>query len=152
MEDLFGIIIFVIIALLSMMGKKKPKAQPPARVRRPPMRTPSPATRPERAEPVEAPARPEGFGALLEMLQGQLEQRAPEYTEVPEAISLEPVESRDARPLDAASHEAFHEQYVVEPALETQAPAARHRYRLTPTTAREAVVWTAIFSKPKGLE
>jgi hypothetical protein len=62
-----------------------------------------------------------------------------------EARSLETL-----TPLGEASHRRFHEQYI-EPDLAPQ-PVRRSRYRLTPKTAREAVVWTAIFSPPKGYE
>jgi hypothetical protein len=155
-EDLFGIIVFIVIILLSTLGKRKPKpgsgqaARGAARTR-PPARTPTPHGTRTPAQPLEAPARPQqGLAGFLELLQGQLEARPPEYaTEVPDEIAIEP-SFPEAQPLDAASHKEFHDRYVDEERPERI--TAWHRYHLTPQTARDAVIWTTIFSKPKGLE
>jgi hypothetical protein len=154
MEDLFGIIIFAAIFLLSMLGKKKPKSGQATRARAQQRPRPRPPITPRSApaKPLDAPARPQGLTGFLEMLQGQLEQQLPEHADAGRVVSIEPVHAEDARPLDAASHEAFHEQYVEPLPPVGHGVTVPHRYRLTPRTAREAVVWTAIFSKPKGLE
>ena len=73
-----------------------------------------------------------------------------------EAVSLERA-PRKARALDSVDvsrkreHDEFHDLYVdAEP---KQQPRKKSRYhRVTPRTAREAVVWKTIFSPPKGLE
>jgi hypothetical protein len=63
----------------------------------------------------------------------------------------------EARPIEvlgpepSASHREFHERYVdaLESGLAARPSIVR---RLTPRTAREAVIWKTIFDKPKGLE
>jgi hypothetical protein len=74
-----------------------------------------------------------------------------------EAVSLERP-SREPRALDSVAlsrqreHEEFHDQYV-DKQQEAQTRRPRSRYhRLTPRTAREAVIWKTIFSPPKALE
>ncbi len=165
MEDLIQVAVVVAVLLLSLLGggKKKKQAQAQRRAqtrpRPPPQPQPQRPARPRApqagARPVE-PQRQQGFEAILDLLRGELPLLEPQP---PEAAGAAPVQSDvddEARPLetlaplDEASHRAFHEQYV-EPGLQPQ-PRRVSRYRLTPKTAREAVVWTAIFSPPKGSE
>ena len=161
MEDLvqFGVLIFVLVVWL-LGGSKKRTQRPPAP--RPPAPRPQGAPPRERPRPLAAPApqarrQPESLAEILDLLRGEMLPPEPERYELPEEPDaaetapedLRPLESTDA--LDAATHERFHERFVdAEP---VGAPLSRvRRYRLTPRTARDAVVWTAIFSRPKGLE
>ena len=99
---------------------------------------------------------------LLDLLQGRGPAPRPVALPEPEpepAASLEVVEAEEQSiesldPEGSPSYRAFHEQYVEhEPApdsvLQHPVTAAVVR-RLTPRTAREAVIWKAIFDKPKG--
>ncbi len=87
------------------------------------------------------------------MLEGRLPDTVPRPEPMPvaqpevddEAVSLETLEAAGT-----TSHERFHEKYMdQEP--EPKPTSIRHRYGLTPRTAREAVIWATIFSKPKGM-
>ncbi len=175
MEDLVQFALFVGFILIWLLGTGRKKAQRPTQPpRRAPQARPRPRAAPRAAPSAGAPSRqpvatrpppaqrrqPETLADLLrDVLQGELPDvtRVPEpeaqslevtVAEVPqeEAVSLETVE-----PAGGASHVAFHERYMDVPA-DQPVSAARHRYRLTPRTAREAVIWTAIFSHPKGME
>jgi hypothetical protein len=111
--------------------------------------------------PPAARQQPETLADLLrDVLKGELPDvtRVPEPepepyefgTPEPEVLTEEAASLETLEPMGEPSHRAFHERYIDEPA--ESVPRARHRYRLTPTTAREAVIWTAIFSHPKGME
>lgn len=175
MDELVQFAVFVVFILFWLIGtgrkKSKRPPQPPQRarpqVRARPRAAPSAgaptgrAPAPTRQAPPPPRRQPETLADLLrDVLQGELpdamrvpepepepyEFGAPEAEVLPEeAASLETLE-----PTGEQSHRVFHERYVDVPAV--SAPRARHRYRLTPTTAREAVIWTAIFSHPKGME
>jgi hypothetical protein len=179
-EDLVQFALFLGFILIWLLGtgKKKKTQRPQQRPqqKRPQVQTqrrPDPSsarapTTPRSRAPAQQPPsatrqQPETLADLLrDVLKGEL----PDATRVPEpepepepyefgapepevfteeAASLETLE-----PTGEPSHRVFHERYVDVPAV--SAPRARHRYRLTPTTAREAVIWTAIFSHPKGME
>lgn len=163
MEDLvqFGVLIFFLVVWL-LGGNKKRKQRPPTP--RPPVPRPRPQGAPpvERSRPVAAPApraqrQPESLAEILDLLRGEQLPPEPErypLPEEPEAAEttpeeLRPLESTDA--LDAATHEEFHERFVDAEGFGVS-PSRARRYRLTPKTARDAMVWTAIFSRPKGLE
>jgi hypothetical protein len=91
---------------------------------------------------------------LLDLLRGRIPiEMPPKPVEQPEILVDDEAQSlEELRPDREREHREFHEKYVAlsTPARVTSRP--RSRYRLTPKTAREAVVWTAIFTKPKGLE
>jgi hypothetical protein len=181
-EDLVQFALFVGFILIWLLGTgKKKKTQRPQQgpqqrpqqkrpqVRAQPRPTASagaPTTRarvPAQQPPPAARRQPETLTDLLrDVLQGEL----PDVTRVPEpepepyefgapeaevfteeAASLETLE-----PTGETSHRTFHERYIDVPVADTSARRARHRYRLTPKTARDAVIWTAIFSQPKGME
>jgi hypothetical protein len=103
-----------------------------------------------------APAqRQEGLEAILDLLRGESPSppKPEPVTDAPQSAAEIDDEARPLEtltPLGEASHRRFHEKYI-EPDL-THTPVKRSRYRLTPKTARDAVVWTAIFSPPKGYE
>jgi hypothetical protein len=150
-EELLQFAIMAGVALIWLLGSVKKAGQ---RRRPPPVRRPQPQrpaqARPSEARPQGGPAwRQEGLEAILDLLRGELPP-LPEPEPVPDVPQAATEIDDEARPLNEASHRAFHEQYV-EGDL-TPAPVRRSRYRLTPKTAREAVVWTAIFSPPKGYE
>ena len=97
------------------------------------------------------------MSAILDLLRGELVPpqpqpyplpTEPDTAEVP-AEELRPLETVDA--VDAVTHEAFHRRFVDAEMSEVPGVRAR-RYILTPKTARDAIVWTVILSRPKGLE
>jgi hypothetical protein len=165
-EDLIQVAVIVAILLVSLLGggkkRKRAQAQRQAQTRARPtpppqsQRTTRPRAQPAGKQQVE-PQRQQGFEAILDLLRGELPS-ALEPKPPPQDLSPAVAESVDdearpvetLKPLDEESHAAFHERYV------ERGPEARpvrvKRYRLTPKTAREAVVWTAIFSPPKGYE
>jgi hypothetical protein len=173
MDDLFQLLIFVGVIVLSLIagGKKKksrpqqprsPRPPPQAAARpRPPQSRPRPhdaARPPQRVEPVaNAPQREEVMENLLDILRGRVPMPEPAARPPPsvvqedvddEAVSLEQIDVDRA-----AAHQSFHDKYVEEPhEVARVSRPTPHRYRLTPRTAREAVVWTAIFTRPKGLD
>lgn len=163
MDDLFQIIIFVAIGLIAMLGSTKKKAGP--RVRRPPPRPvpeqpPDPGGLQEATPP--ASEREVAVRDLLDLLQGRTPAPRPVTLPEPEpepTASLEVVESEaqsieSLDPEGSPSYRAFHEHFVEHD--RTPEPMAMERAttsvvrRLTPRTAREAVIWKAIFDKPKG--
>lgn len=108
---------------------------------------------------------------ILELLGAQLEEQpAPPAPPTPpprdavalddyrrEAVSLERP-PREPQALDSVElsrqreHDEFHDRYV-DVQAEPQPRRPRSRYhRLTPRTAREAVIWKTIISPPKALE
>ncbi|MDH3290020.1 MAG: hypothetical protein OEO20_12785 [Gemmatimonadota bacterium] len=178
MEDLVQFAIFVGFILIWLLGTgKKKKTQRPQQ--RPQQKSPqvraqprptaaagAPTTRsrvPTQRPPPTAQRQPETLADLLrDVLKGEL----PDVTRVPEpepepyefgapeaevfteeAASLETLEATGE-----ASHKTFHERYPDVPVADPSARRARHLYRLTPKTARDAMIWTAIFSQPKGME
>jgi hypothetical protein len=167
MADLFELLIFLGVVFLSLLasGKKKKKpgaqAQPQATGRaqaRPTARTsrPLPQAAAQRTA-ADAPSRQAGVEDLLDILRGRLPMPEPAARAtpqaVPEDIDDEAVSLEDVDFDRATAHETFHDKYVEEPSpIVTSRRESRHKYRLTPRTAREAVVWTAIFTRPKGLE
>jgi hypothetical protein len=162
-EDLLQLAIFAAILLLSLLGGAKKKADEQRRVQKRPHPTgprpqPQGPTPPRTARPAPPPRtaerqRQEGLEAILDLLRGELPsppEPEPDAAPTSEAFPDEARSLETLEPLGAASHRAFHERYI-EPDL-APPPIRVSRYRLTPQTAREAVVWTAIFSPPKGLE
>ncbi len=83
----------------------------------------------------------------------------PEPPEAKEPASLERIEEEATsletlEPAGRESHRRFHERYVDKPPpppSQPVRPVPRWR-RITPNTAREAVIWRTIFSPPKGLD
>lgn len=82
----------------------------------------------------------------------------PQPPEAKEAVSLERITEEAAsletlKPAGGESHRRFHERYVDAPPPPSQPvrPVPRWR-RITPNTAKEAVIWRTIFSPPKGLD
>jgi hypothetical protein len=166
-EDLvqFGVLIFFLVVWLLGGSKKRAQRAPGARPRsasREPRATAPPAreapARPRAASPPPlTQPQPEGLTAILALLRGEAlppepaRYALPDEPEAAEAVpeELRPLESTDA--LDARTHESFHRQFVDAEGFGA-APKRARQYRLTPKTARDAVVWTAIFARPKGLE
>lgn len=162
MDDLIQIALFAAIVLFSLLGGAKKRADQQRRAQRGqpggPRRPSRPASgrQPGVARPQgQARQRQEGLEAILDLLRGELptppvREPPPESADVTVELDDEARPLETTSPLDAASHRRFHEQYI-QPTLAPR-PARRSRYRLTPKTGREAVVWTAIFSPPKGYE
>lgn len=161
MDELAQLIIFIVIALVAMLGsaKKKPQQrQPPRPVRRPPV-----PRRPTGVPPSVDTSRERLKEDLLDLLQGRVPSPprrppAPPPLPVPEpdrSIEFPPEEEarsiESLEPEGSASHAAFHEKYVEAPQPASEVRRALVR-RLTPRTAREAVIWKTIFDKPKGME
>lgn len=96
-------------------------------------------------EEIRSPEVEPGFEELRPIEQ----ERPEEVVEGPEAISLETLEAAGE-----ASHVRFHEKYFgASPSGEPAggaSPVPRRARRVSPRTAREAVIWTAIFGRPKG--
>jgi len=165
MDDLLRVLIFAgIFFFLSALGsgkrKKPPQQRPQPGPRRPELSgralEPAQRRRPERAATSAPPAaEPESLtGALFAILRGevpappQAQERGEVFLDGPEAVSLETLE-----PAGEASHQRFHDEYVAHPAtFEVERTRRARRLRVTAKTAREAIVWTAILSKPKGLQ
>ena len=176
MGDFAELIIFLAVVVISLLagGKKRGKQQQQQRpavrrpqampVRRPPTSTPTPQGS------AGMPTRDSLTREILQLLGAELpEEPAPPPPPAPQpreivalddyrrdAVSLERAPT-EARALDAVElsrrqeHHEFHERYVD---AEARAPARRaSQYRrITPRTAREAVIWKTIFSPPKALE
>ena len=167
MADLFELLIFLGVVFLSLLAsgkrKKKPGAQArPPTARRPEARASTPASRPPQPAAerpaVETASRQAGVEDLLDILRGRLPMPEPATRPtpqpVPEDIDDEAVSLEDVNFDRATAHRDFHDKYVADSSPITERPRQepRHKYRLTPRTAREAVVWTAIFTRPKGME
>jgi len=152
----------VFFLLSALGGKRKPQTRPGPDARRPqvPAR-PRPQMPAPRRAAGRAPGPPAARGepatlteALFAVLRGEVPETAPPpprgefIPEGPEAVSLETLE-----PAGEASHARFEAKYVDHPStFEVHGKRRACRVHLTPKTAREAVVWTAIFSPPKGLQ
>jgi hypothetical protein len=163
MEDLVSLLIFAGVFIFSLLaGGKKKRAQG----KRPPVR-PQPAAVKQRPRSAQSPLaaaptrQPKPGGEPQEMVEGLLDLlrgRIPIEAHVPEVEREARVEMDDEAqslmdmPDRAQEHREFHSKYVEHSMPATVTSRPRSRYRLTPKTAREAVVWTAIFSKPKGME
>ncbi len=174
MGDFVELIIFLAVVFFSLLagGSKKKKQQGQQQRRQLPQRQPQqpveqPVQRrvPPRSEPArEALAEPTGPGErhnLAQQIFDMLSEQLPEVTraeasppEPPQPVTLEEVDVQpqsleSLEPDRAASHERFHERYV-----EDSKPARvlRREGRFSPANAREAVIWKAIFSPPKGME
>jgi hypothetical protein len=170
MEDLISLLIFGAVILFSMLGSRKKRAQgqrPP--VRRPAQAAARPSPRPvrERVQPATRPETPQSpdrqrtepggepqelVEGLLDLLRGRIPIEVPTPKAEPEVEVDDEARSLETEPDRAREHREFHDRYVEPSVPATVTPQPRSRYRLTPKTAREAVVWTAIFTKPKGLE
>jgi hypothetical protein len=153
MEDLVQVLVILAIILFSILsgaGKKK-RAQA-----RPPVGRPQPRPAVPQARPVEAASAGDGqtevMEGLLDLLRGRvpLEVPAP-LPEPPPPADEEAVSLEDLEPDMAASHQAFQDKYVTPAQPPPTVPRRVSRYRLTPKTARDAIVWSEIFGKPKGM-
>jgi hypothetical protein len=165
MDGLLEVLVVAgVFFLLSALGggKRKQQARPRPDARRPQVparprpQTPAPRGRTDRVPgPPAARGEPASLtDALFAILRGEVpETAAPPprgefIPEGPEAVSLETLE-----PAGEASHERFEAKYVDHPAtFEVQGARRVRRLHVTPRAARDAVVWTAILSKPKGLQ
>ena len=175
MGDFVELIIFLAVVFFSLLagGSKKkkkraggtaapaPPRQRPQQPRAQPVRsgtTRSPGPRVERRpEPPVAADRQSLAQQIFDMLSDQL----PEVTEVEpsqpepsEAVSLErvdfePQSLETLEPDRRRTHDEFHERYVDD---SQPARVLRRKGRISPANAREAVIWKAIFSPPKGME
>ncbi len=168
MEDIVQLIIFLAVIFFGLMmgaGKKKKQQQQqrPQRPRPPagPVRQDATAQVPERK-----PTRQSFAQEMMELLQAQLPEPPVEKPDLlsalpdrqpREAVSLEVMEeeAQSLETLEAAggrSHEVFHERYMDQPDSKPKEMRPSRFRRITPRTAREAVIWKTIFSPPKGLE
>jgi hypothetical protein len=175
-----AVVLVAMLAGGKKRGTQAQQRRPP--VRRPtarPVRRPAPEAtdhewrKPLTPVPTESagePSRQSITREILELLGAQLEEQRtppsppPEPREATalddyrrEAVSLERA-PQEPRALDSVElsrqreHEEFHDRYI-EAAAEPQQRRPRSRYhRLTPRTAREAVIWKTIFSPPKAFE
>jgi hypothetical protein len=178
-EDLVQFALFVGFILIWLLGTgKKKKTQRPQQgpqqkrpqVRAQPRPTAS-AGAPTTRSRVPAPQPPPPAArrqpeTLADLLRDALKGELPDVTRVPEpepepyefgapAAEVFTEEAASLETLEAtgeASHKTFHERYPDVPVADPSARRARHLYRLTPKTARDAMIWTAIFSQPKGME
>ena len=168
MGDFVELIIFLAIVFFSLLAggsKKKRQARGGARSRPQPL--------PQREERVQRNAAPGGVSSrearakpparhnlaqqIFDMLSEQLPDAVDQRTREPdpaEAVTLDQVdvEARSLETLEPAgdvSHERFHERYVDD---SQPARVLRRKGRISPANAREAVIWKAIFSPPKGME
>ena len=149
---------------------RRPTPTVPDRERREPEERSAPLT-PVPTESAGEPTRQSVAREILELLGAELEeQRAPPAPPTPpprdavalddyrrDAVSLERP-PREPQALDSVElsrqreHDEFHDRYV-DVQAEPQPRRPRSRYhRLTPRTAREAVIWKTIISPPKALE
>jgi hypothetical protein len=100
---------------------------------------------------------------LLAVLQGRVPEPATPREEPPppepeqrEAVSLDDFR-REQRTLETlepaggASHVEFHERYLSDEPEAVQRRPSRFR-RVSPRSAREAIIWKTIFETPKGME
>jgi len=168
MEDIVQLVIFLAVIFFGLLmggGKKKRQQQQQQQQRR--MRRP-PATplREHSTAPEPKPTRQSFSQEIMDLLQEQLPEPEVEEPGPPsvlperqprEAVSLEvvDVEARSLETLEAAggrSHEVFHERYMDGPVSKPKKSRPSEFRRITPRTAREAVIWSTIFSPPKGLE
>jgi len=164
MEDLVSLLIFAAVFIFSLLAGGKKKR---AKGKRPPVRPqPQAAVResPRTAQPTMAAAptrEPKPGGEPQEMVEGLLDLlrgRIPIEARTPQAEPEARVDIDDeaqslmGAPDRAQEHREFHNKYVEHSVPATVTSRPQSRYRLTPKTAREAVVWTAIFTKPKGME
>ncbi len=167
MEDLVSLLLFAAIFIFTLMKSSKKKVQGQRPVRRPvqrPARREAPvAARPRPAVPdaggTRAPEAGAAPGEIVEGLLDLLRGRIPLELEPQRAkVAPQPVMDDEARSLESTEpdrdreHQEFHETVEATSVPAAVTPRRRSRYRLTPKTARDAVVWTAIFTKPKGLE
>lgn len=176
MGDFAELIVFLAVVLISLLvgGKKRSKQQQRPAARRPQAR---PVRRPQTLSPTPqgtagAPTRESLAREILQLLGAEVPQEsAPPEEEPPapqrsyvalddyrrEAISLERA-PEEARSLDSVElsrqreHDEFHDRYVDSGAQPQPRRAASRYHRITPRTAREAVIWKTIFSPPKALE
>jgi hypothetical protein len=166
--DFIELLIFLAVVFFSLLagGAKKRRtgtgraASSPPRPPRPPQTRPTQV--PREALP-EAPSPREGVAReLLELLGAQLPEPVaePQVEEppppFPEAVSLERTDFKaesleSLQPAGDKDHDLFHQRYVDAPQepAKPETPRAHFR-RLTPKTARQAVIWKTILSPPKG--
>ena len=159
MEDIVQLVIFLAVIFFGlMMGAGKKKRQQQQRpAQRPPAR-PVPERAAARA-PEGKPARQRFAQEIMDLLQAQLPEPAVEEPERQprEAVSLEVIEEEaqsleTLEPAGGRSHQVFHERYMEQPESKPKESRPSRFRRITPRTAREAVIWRTIFSPPKGLE
>ena len=159
MEDIVQLVIFLAVIFFGLMmgaGKKKKQQQ-----QRPAQRPPAKPV-PERATaqvPEGKPTRQSFAQEIMDLLQAQLPEPAVEEPERQprEAVSLEVIEEEaksleTLEPAGGRSHRVFHERYMEQPDSKPKETRPSRFRRITPRTAREAVIWRTIFSPPKGLE
>lgn len=166
MEDFVQLIIFLAVIFFGLMmgaGKKK-KQQQQQRPQRPPARPVSQRT--SARAPEGKPTRQSFAQEMMELLQAQLPEPPVEKPDLlsalpdrqpREAVSLEVIEEEaksleTLEPAGGRSHEVFHERYMDQPDSKPKETRPSRFRRITPRTAREAVIWKTIFSPPKGLE
>ena len=164
MGDLFEIIIFASIVLLSLLfGRRKKRtasgtrtrAQSPrqaaSRARRRP--SPRPPAQPPARDQAHSFAEPLGSRAIAEQILEQF--RAVIEPPPPESVvddEAQPVETLE--PAGGASHQRFRERYI--DSTPTAPPAVTKSRRsplvLRPNTLRQAIIWGEVLGPPKGLD
>ncbi len=161
MDNLFEIIIFASIFLLSLLfGRRKKRTAPGTGTR-----AQSPRQAASRARPRPSPQRPardqvhpfaEPLGSraiaeqILEQFRAVVEPPPPPESVVDD--EAQPVETLE--PAGGASHERFHERYI--DSTPTAPPAVTRSRRapllLRPNTMRQAIIWREVLGPPKGLD
>ncbi len=164
MGDLFEIIIFVSIFLLSLLfGRKKKRAASGTRARVQSPRQaasrarprPSPRPLPRRPAPdqVHPFAEPLGSRAIAEQILEQF-RAAIEPPPPPESVADDEAQSVETlEPAGRASHERFHERYIdsTPSAPPTVTKPRRSPLVLRPSTMRQAIIWREVLGPPKGM-
>jgi hypothetical protein len=163
--DFAELIIFLAVVVISLLagGKKRRQRQHPT------ARRPQPKLAPTPQGTAGAPTRDSLTREILQILGAEVAEESappPPHAAPPEPVALDDYRREavslergpeQARALDSVNlsrkreHEEFHDRYV--DASARQQPRRVSRYhRVTPRTAREAVIWKTIFSPPKALE
>jgi hypothetical protein len=170
--DFAELIIFLAVVVISLLagGKKRRQQQRPG-ARRP---QPRPVRQPTDLAPTPqgiagTPTRDSLTREILQLLGAEVEEESappPPTPPPPEPVALDSYRRdavslerspEQARALDSVDlsrkqeHDEFHDRYV-DARPEQRARRASRYHRVTPRTAREAVIWKTIFSPPKALE
>ncbi len=163
MDNLFEIIIFASIFLLSLLfGRRKKRTVPGTGTR---AQSPRQAASRARPRPSPSPRRPAhdqvhpfaealGSRAIAEQILEQF-RAATEPPPPPESVADDEAQSVETlEPAGGASHERFHERYI--DSTPTAPPAVTKPRRsplvLRPNTMRQAIIWREVLGPPKGLD
>ncbi len=164
MGDLFEIIIFASIFLLSLLFSRKKKraasgtgtrAQSPRQTASRARPRPSPSPRRPAPDQVHPFAEPLGSRAIAEQILEQFRAAIEPPPPPPESVADDEAQSVETlEPAGGASHERFHERYI--DSTPTAPPAVTKPRRsplvLRPNTLRQAIIWREVLGPPKGMD